>query len=129
MTVSREAIQRLAEELSRADRANVGMAKIHRSDLRDMLDMAAKLPVTADGVVKTPQETVWANDPDGGLQERRIEWRHNPRSRAGRKNGWWTRKIYGTDEWTEMKVAECYSTEAAARLANGPHDHDHLEGD
>ena len=86
--------------------------------LRTLANIVDRLPVTADGVPVVWNQSVWWATASGGVQEMRVVI---PR----------TSPCMNDVASNAAAFAKCYSTreaaEAATRLANGPHDHDHLE--
>lgn len=106
-------VERLEVESERLNSSLISQAANEIERLRTkiaefevMAEAANKLPITADGVLVIPgPDHVWCAE----NIERRIEWRHNPRSPNKRKNGWWTRPVGGMCEWSDIPVSECFS--------------------
>ena len=99
----------------------------YRTERDELRAVVERLPKTADGVPVVPPTTLYTDD-GTPVGVNCIDSAH----RAGSINGYidwdtirWsrdTRSLYSTREAAERAAAR-------EHLANGPHDHDHLDGD
>lgn len=110
----------LADELDAQQRFSARISEASGDeDPIALIEAAKRLPLTADGVrVVAYEDSVFAIDPDNGIERRRIEHRCNPSSPNKHKNGWWTRPL-GFAPFTDRQVSECFSSLAAAEAARG----------
>jgi hypothetical protein len=88
--------------------------------LRAAIALFDKLPMTADGVVVTPGMPIYDPWTDG---EAHATLRAQTGGRFPIEAHGWGKNVAGSEIYSTREAAE-----AAHHLANGPHDHDHLEG-